>query len=398
MLRSHLPLMMLRLLSFAVLLPSPTQASADGSVRFNGKTDPAAAQLQQATVADTDGIYRVDHLVPVGDERFLFVTETFTAESVRRRPRRAMLFLSGSAFRGNHWSIPVDGYDGPALAAERGFFAYTVDYLGVGESFRPADGLEVTLEANLEALRSLLSYIRFRRQVPKIDLVGAGYGGSLAALLAEDRGRVRSATLTAMLYDVLLGGPLTHLDFVALLESSPDGYAFFPGDASLVFTAGAPQEVRDYIAATQGGFYPTWNFLVAAGPLPFFDPSVARAPGLILFGRQDGLVGPDGVDALARDYGRDGALLVINEEAGHAPRTEGPEIAAWFWSNLFAFVDDDRKTCEPPHCDPEIPVGIEFSQGPAAPSCEPTLCDPGLPAGIEFSYSGEPGEEHVVDW
>lgn len=350
--------------------PSPWEDPAS----FLGQADPAADLLVIPEVLDPNEVYRIEHDVPLGDGRTLFVTETFTRAAVERRPRRAVLFLSGSAFRGNHWSIPVDGYDGSASAAQRGFFAYTVDYLGVGQSSRPTDGREVTFEVNAMAMKQVLRYIRFHRQVPLVDVVGAGYGGSLAAVLAEDRGRVRSAVMTAMLYDVLQGGPLTDPGFVAFLESSPDGYAFFPGSASLVFTTGAPQEVRDYVAATQGGIYPTQNFLVAAYDLPFFDPSPARAPGLILFGRQDGLVGPNGVDALARDYGKDGALLVVNEQAGHAPRTESPAVAAWFWSNLFAFIDGDS-----------VP-------------CTPATCGLGLPVGIEFSVDGDPGQETKVPW
>jgi len=42
---------------------------------------------------------------------------------------------------------------------------------------------------------------------------------------------------------------------------------------------------------------------------------------------------------LAVDYGTDGALLVVNPDAGHAPRFESPEIAAWYWSEVVAFID-----------------------------------------------------------
>jgi pimeloyl-ACP methyl ester carboxylesterase len=175
--------------------------------------------------------------------------------------------------------------------------------------------------------------------VPRVDIIGAGYGGSLATQLAADPMRVRSVVMSAMLYDQLQGGPLTDPAFVALLENSPDGYFFVPGEGSAVFLTEAPQAVRDYVFATQGGFYPTLNFLVAAGDLPFFDPGVARVPGLILFGENDIVVGPNGVDNLALDYGTDGALLISRPDAGHAPRTGSPEIAAWFWENVFEFLD-----------------------------------------------------------
>ena len=187
-----------------------------------------------------DTVYTLSHQIPVGDGRRLFVTEHFTLGSWLTWPHRSVLFLSGSAFKGNHHSIPVEGYNGTAMAARRGFFAFTVDYLGVGESTRPVDGLEATFEANQDALEVLLRYIRFFRAVPKIDLVGAGYGGSLATQMAADATRVRSCVLSAMLYDRLIGGPLTDPAFVAALENAPDGYFFVPGEGSAVFLTEAP--------------------------------------------------------------------------------------------------------------------------------------------------------------
>ncbi|MCG8456860.1 MAG: alpha/beta hydrolase [Holophagales bacterium] len=339
---------------------------------------------EKAQSSSDEDVLTVEHRVPIGEGRELFVTETFTPASLYRFPRRAMLFLSGSAFRGNHWSIPVEGYDGTAMAARRGFFAYTVDYLGVGESFRPQDGTEVTFEANLEAMETLIRYIRWRRFVPKVDLVGAGYGGSLAAVLAEDRLRVRSTVMSAMLYDVSIGGPLQDPDFVAMLESAPDGYVFLPGEASLIFADDTPQEVLDYVVATQGGTYPAENFLVATRGLPFYDPGAARVPGLILFGRRDALVGADGMDGLALDYGGSGALLVVNESAGHAPRFESPEIASWYWRNTWAFVDPDPLPVgEPAGVRTDGDPWVDTSWVPAA----------GIPAGIEGSSgSNDPGD------
>lgn len=324
-----------------------TGIRADGA-GFETVADPALAWLDRSSEPGAEPakgnqpfeqVYTLSHQVPVGEGRTLFVTEHFTLGSWLTWPHRAILFLSGSAFKGNHHSIPVEGYDGTVMAARRGFFAFTVDYLGVGESTRPADGLDASFEANQEAMQTLLRYIRFFRTVPKIDLVGAGYGGSLATQLAADATRVRSCVMSAMLYDVLAGGPLTDPLFVQALRSSPDGYFFVPGEGSAVFLTEAPQAVRDYVFATQGGFYPTLNFLIAAGQLPFFDPGVARVPGLVLFGDNDLVVGAGGVDRLAADYGTDGALLISRPDAGHAPRTGSPEIAAWYWDNVFAFLD-----------------------------------------------------------
>jgi pimeloyl-ACP methyl ester carboxylesterase len=250
-----------------------------------------------------------------------------------------VLFLAGSAFRGNHFSIPAAGYDGTAQAARRGMFAFTVDYLGVGASTKPADGRDAGFPQQIAAMRTVVDFIRHHRNVPRVDLLGEGYGGAIATQLAANPGRIRSVVMDAMLYDTLVGGPLTDPAFVEMLENDPDGYFFVPGEGSFVFMNGAPPEVFAYVGATQGGLYPTPNFLVAAYERPFFDPGVARVPGLVIFGPGDIVVGPNGVDGLVRDYGRRGASLVVLEEAGHAPRVESPATAARFWGAVFAFLE-----------------------------------------------------------
>lgn len=126
--------------------------------------------------------------------------------------------------------------------------------------------------------------------------------------------------------------------FVSLLQSSPDGYFFVPGEGSVIFLVGTPQEAVDFILATQGGFYPTLNFLVAT-QLPFFDPGVARVPGLVIRGSGEFIAGPTDYLDLAADYGPHGADVVVLEGAGHAPRLEGPAVAGAFWQATFGFID-----------------------------------------------------------
>ena len=169
------------------------------------------------------------------------------------------------------------------MAAQRGFFAYNLDYVGVGESFRPADGREATFEAQIDAVGKLVQRIRSSRQVDAVDLVGEGFGAAIATELAAEPGRVRSVTMSAQIYREVAAGPLLDPGFVALLESSPDGYFFLPAEGSLIFLVGTPQPVVDYVLATQGGTYPIDNFLVATDR-PFYDPAAALAPALVLYG------------------------------------------------------------------------------------------------------------------
>jgi pimeloyl-ACP methyl ester carboxylesterase len=315
---------------------------------FAGVKDPAVAFFQQngfegrleqtAWLGDLlDQVHTLHHDVPIGGGRTLAVTETFTLRSWLRFPARGVLFLNGSAFVGNHWAIPVTGYDGARMVAQRSGFAFTVDYLGTGESYKPANGTDASFRANKEAIATLVRYIRTFRLIPKIDLVGEGYGGGIAAELASDALRIRSVSMAAMVYREIGGGPLTDPGFVAFLQSMPDGYFFNPGEGSLMFTQGAPQAVKDYIAATQGGFYPTPNFLVAT-QRPFFNVTRARVPGLVLYGKFDPIGVRADLEDMVAEWGGDGSFA-FNDFAGHAPRTESPAIADWFWTSIFEFID-----------------------------------------------------------
>lgn len=283
------------------------------------------------------------HQVPLSSGAFLHVEETFSLRSWLRRPARAVLFLSGSAFYGDHWNIPVEGYDGADMAARKGYFAFTVDYIGVGQSFLPAQGRDASYEVNRAAMAELVRYIRYIRTVRRVDLVGEGYGGSIAMELGADRRRVRSVVTSAMLYREVLGGPLTDPAFIGFLESIPDGYFFAPGVGSLIFMADAPQAAQDWVVATQEGFFPVDNFLVATDR-PFFDPSVSRVPGLVIHGPNDFIAPEADIRGLAEDYGRRGATFATHPDAGHAPRIEGPEVAAWFWQTIFDFLESPRSS------------------------------------------------------
>jgi len=308
----------------------------------------AALLLTAAPAAADDAVLTREHTIPLPGGGWVAATETYTEAALAAQPRRAALLFNGSAFNRHHWSIPVEHYDGTAILARAGWIAFTVDYLGVGDSYVPADGRDASFAAQIEAMSTALDHVRAETGVQRVDLMGPGYGGAIAVVLAADPSRVRSTVTSAMLYDSPpIAGPLTDPAFIELLENDADGYFFLPGEASLFFMIGAPQAALDYVAATQGGFYPVDNFLAAAYDLPFFDASAARAPGLVIFGPLDLVVGPNGVDGLLADYGPRGAVLATRPDADHAPRVENPEIAAWYWEQSLAFLNQPHHPTGP---------------------------------------------------
>lgn len=321
----------------------------DDGKAFRGLQDPAVEffrsrefqKLQEVSGAEFeknlyDRVFRLEHDVPIGGGRTLRVYEFFTLGSWLSWPRRAVLLPS--SFLGSSWDSTIEGYNGGEMLARQNMFAFAVDLIGTGESFRPANGNDVFFEDNVDGLEAVVRYIRFFRWVPKVDLLGEGVGAALATQLAADSHRIRSAFLVSNLYLEQQDGPATDPAFIEFLLSLPDGYVFVGPETFSVFYPGSPPEFQAFFDETQQGFYPVASFTVAL-ELPFYDPGVARVPGLVVQGEFDLVATPEDAAALAVDYGTDGADLVILEGVGRAPRFETPEAAATFWDLVFDFFD-----------------------------------------------------------
>lgn len=298
---------------------------------------PAAAS---ADTPASEEVRRVDHRIPIGSGKTVFVTEYFTQSSLLRKPARAVIFLAGPDFRGSFWSLPVEGYNASAMAARRGFFAYTMDYVGVGQSYIPENGSEVTYLTQVGPVSELIDFVRSSRQVPTVDLVGEGTGAAVAAQWNADTERVRSVTMSVTTYKTF--NPAILRFFSPELESSlrrqPSGY-WTPDflDRTLGFSPN--QKLRDYVYATQPGIYPTGPALgFWDAKLPIIDAPAARVPGLVISAEFDPFPAPGDNAELAADWGA-GASHVTILGAHHVPRIEAEEIAVQFYDALFGFID-----------------------------------------------------------
>ena len=341
-------------------LAAPLSAAESGAgkvptERSGGFEDPATAFFASPEIWDAlsgpdkslgevlDKVYSLEHYVPVGDSQTIYMTEFFTLRSWLRWPHRAMFLLTGPEFRGSFETIPVEGYDVHNMAARRGFFVYAVDYLGVGESTIPPDGSIINYQTQVDPIRTVIDVVRLFRAVPRVDLVGGGYGGEIASQLAADPDRVRSVVLSTMFYKNLKPEILNFLspELEALLRSHADGY-WQPFFLPLTLQASTNQELIDYVYATQTGTYPTGPTLEYFDfGLPIFDPTVARVPALIVEAELDPFPAPGDMAELAADWGGDqplGQLLTI-PGAFHVPRIEAPEIAQQYFDALFDFID-----------------------------------------------------------
>ncbi len=354
--KANRSLLLLAVLAFITLAPplaaergSAPAPRLDGA-GFEGLVDPAKAFFESAELHNLltgsrkslddvlNTVYTLEHHVPIGDGRTLYVTEHFTLRSWFRFPHRAALMLTGPEFQGStFWSIPFEGYNGTEMMARRGFFAFTPDYVGTGNSYKPADGSDIDFRTQVEPMQTLLRYIRFFRWVPRIDLLGEGYGGEVATQLAADRHRVKSCVLSVMVYKDLLPQELVSPEWAAFLASFPDGY-FVPPFYDITFGLAAP-EIQDWLFATQPDLYPTGPFWILFEGLPYFDPGVARVPGLVIAAANEIVAGPTDAADLAADYGTGGADLVVLSQGFHAVRIEPRPAAGEYWDAVFDFID-----------------------------------------------------------
>ncbi len=339
----------------AVACGTPDTATAVEDIRFRGRGDDdrgdargLPAELARALRGDRDiddalldRIVRVEHDVTLEPGRRIHVRETFTLRAWLRWPHRAMLLIPGPVTNARYYDIDVPGYDSGAMLARRGFFAFAADLEGAGDSSMPVDGRTAILGRQVENMRAVLQYVRRTRLVAHVDVLGESWGGGVAAELCADAGLTRSCVLASMIYRT--GSDLARATFLnpgfrGFLDSIPDGYLpTFPG-FYMPFVSASEPAVQDFTFATQPGRYalaPEY----AVFELPFFDPTRARVPGLVVQGELDPNQPRSDTEQLAREYGRHGARLTLIASAGHVPRVEAPPASTDFWRAVTSFVD-----------------------------------------------------------
>lgn len=162
------------------------------------------------------------------------VIEKYTAEARLARPPRGVLLLPATLVTNIIWNARVDStsdYNALERFAEEGYYAYTLDWEGYGRRRKPPNGREVTAERLLRHLGVVVEWIRERRGVPRVDLVGSSLGSALAVGLGGVQSPVQHRhigriVLSAHVYAgsspaarLLLFNPA----FEFLLRQSPDG-------------------------------------------------------------------------------------------------------------------------------------------------------------------------------
>jgi pimeloyl-ACP methyl ester carboxylesterase len=134
------------------------------------------------------------------------------------RPERIVLFVHGATYPAESaFDLDLPGGSWLEYAAGRGFDAYFMDVRGYGRSSRPAamdqpPAQNAPFADTADAVRdvsAVVDFIRKRRGVPKIDLVGWSWGTSImAGYTAQNNSAVNKLVLYAPLWLVRDAPPI----------------------------------------------------------------------------------------------------------------------------------------------------------------------------------------------
>jgi len=321
-------------------------------------TPPAEAQklLAQNWVsnAELDKIRHQEHKVHIGNGRVIAMTETYTLRSWLRFPHRAIFMIPSQGSNRSTFNAPFDGFDGGAIMAADGFFAFSADPQGTGDSSQPANGNSVTYQSETADFTRAIDYIRLIRLVPRVDAFGEEIGGGVAMQLAADPTRVRSCIAASMIYKTgsdFFNFVFNSPEFQGALFGAPDKY--FETSAPIYFNVllGATPELSAWFLQTQIGRYASGTYqqdfdrLFSGGA--YYDPTNAAVPGLLIRGEADPNNAIEDVQALANAYGSHHpgpngpgpASIAVISGGDHIVRLDAAPRGPQVWDLVKNFVD-----------------------------------------------------------
>lgn len=147
-----------------------------------------------AAAEQENAIVKEEFLVQGKDQGVkLFVREKRLANLPKIVKENVILFIHGVPGPGSvMFDLAIPGYSWLEYVAERGFDAFTLDIRGFGRSTRPPE-MKESPHQNLPVVRAdqvmrdidvAVDYIRSKRKVDKINIVGYSIGASWSALYA----------------------------------------------------------------------------------------------------------------------------------------------------------------------------------------------------------------------
>jgi pimeloyl-ACP methyl ester carboxylesterase len=149
-----------------------------------------------------------DTMIPSGDPGIqLFVRNKHPTGKEDFSANKILLFVHGATYPAETaFDLPIEGVSMMDLIAARGYDVYLVDVRGYGRSTRPAEMNQppsankpiVSTEIAAHDLGAAVDYIRRKRGVAKIDVMGWSWGTSIAGMYtSENNAKVNRLVLYA---------------------------------------------------------------------------------------------------------------------------------------------------------------------------------------------------------
>jgi pimeloyl-ACP methyl ester carboxylesterase len=168
----------------------------------------AATALVMPAFAQSPRIVTEEMMVPASDPGIeLYVRNKRPADLTTFRPERTVLYVHGATYPASTaFDLKLDGLSWMDYIAARGYDVYLVDLRGYGKSTRPKEMQEdaknnppiVRGETAIKDIGSVVDFIRQRRGIPRVNLIGWSWGTALmAAYTAQNGSKVERLVLYA---------------------------------------------------------------------------------------------------------------------------------------------------------------------------------------------------------
>jgi pimeloyl-ACP methyl ester carboxylesterase len=247
--------------------------------------------LVAAQAAEPPTIVTEEAMVPSHDAGIaIYVRNKHPADMTSFAPDRTVVFVHGATYPAETaFDLPLDGLSWMDYIAGRGFDVYLLDVRGYGKSTRPKEMDEpadknppiVSTAVAASDVGAVVDYVRARRHIDKVDLIGWSWGTAImATYTAENAAKVNRLALYAAVW---------HRETPSLVQvvGTLGAYRAVTREAALTrWLTGVPEHKKaDLIPA---GWFDAWaDATFASDPVGAAQsPPVLRAPNGVV---KDGL-------------------------------------------------------------------------------------------------------------
>ena len=221
----------------------------------------------------------------------LFVRNKRPANMTSFRPERTLLYVHGATYPAHTaFDLKLDGLSWMEYIASRGYDVYLIDLRGYGKSTRPAEmaqkadanGPIVRGDTAVKDIGAVVDFIRARRNIPRVTLLGWSWGTTLmATYTSQNNPKIERLVLYA---------PAWIRETPSLVQTGPGptpAYRTVSRDSALGrWMTGVPEDKK--ASLIPAGWFDQWaDATWATDPEGArMNPPVLRAPNGVV---QDGL-------------------------------------------------------------------------------------------------------------